>query len=73
MRDDYLAKIDKIPDSSYNKEQKQLAKEILKTVPEKDLDEVYGFITQRVKTGFVFDEALKSIITVWLLLKKTQS
>lgn len=57
MRDDYLAKIDKIPDSSYNKEQKQLAKEILKTVPEKDLDEVYGFITQRVKTGFVFDEA----------------
>ena len=57
MRNNYLAKIDKIPNVSFNKEQKIIAKKILEIVSEKDLDAVYGLITQRVKTGFVFDEA----------------
>jgi len=53
----YLEKIDKIPTVSFNKEQKQIAKKILQTTNYDDLDAVYGLITQRVKTGFVFDEA----------------
>ena len=56
-KDDYLSKIDKIPTVSFNKEQKIIAKKILEKTDEKDLDAVYGLITQRVKTGFVFDEA----------------
>lgn len=56
-KDDYLSKIDKIPTVSFNKEQKIIAKKILEKTDEKDLDAVYGLITQRVKTGFVFDKA----------------
>ena len=56
-KDDYLSKIDRIPTVSFNKEQKIIAKKILEKTDEKDLDAVYGLITQRVKTGFVFDEA----------------
>ena len=56
-KQDYLNKIDKIPTVSFNKEQKIIAKNILEKVDEKDIDAVYGLITQRVKTGFVFDEA----------------
>ena len=55
--DNYLEKIDKIPTVSFNKEQKRIAKKILKEIEEKDLGEAYRLITQRVKTGFVFDEA----------------
>lgn len=57
LRSDYLEKIDKIPTVSFNKEQKEIAKKILATVAEKDLNSVFGLITQRVKIGFVFDEA----------------
>ena len=55
--EEYLSKIDKIPTVSFNKEQKIIAKKIIKKTNEKDLDAVYGLITQRVKTGFIFDEA----------------
>ena len=57
LKEDYLSKLDKIPTVSFNKEQKQIAKSIIENTPDKDLDAVYGLITQRVKTGFVFDEA----------------
>lgn len=56
-KSDYIAKINKIPTISFNKEQKEIAKKIIENTDEKDLDAVYGLITQRVKTGFVFDEA----------------
>ena len=57
LKEEYIAKLDKIPTVSFNKEQKQIAKTIIENTPDKDLDTVYGLITQRVKTGFVFDEA----------------
>ncbi|MCA6071754.1 MAG: hypothetical protein LE168_05245, partial [Endomicrobium sp.] len=53
----YLEKIEKIPVASFNKEQKEIAKLIIKNTSEKDLDKVYNLIAQRVKTGFVFDSA----------------
>lgn len=57
IRNMYLEKIAKIPTVSFNKEQKEIARRILENTKEEDLDAVYGLITQRVKTGFVFDEA----------------
>lgn len=57
LKEEYIAKLDKIPTVSFNKEQKQIAKTIIENTPDKNLDAVYGLITQRVKTGFVFDEA----------------
>jgi adenine-specific DNA-methyltransferase len=51
----YLEKIEKIPVASFNREQKEIAKLIIKNTPKEDLDKVYNLITQRVKTGFVFD------------------
>ncbi len=57
LKKEYLGKIDAIPAVSFNHEQKAIAKKILEQTAEKDLHAVYGLITQRVKTGFVFDEA----------------
>src|SRR5574344_1134819 len=57
LKQEYLNKIDKIQNVSFNKEQKQIARKILENTAEQDLDVVYGLISQRVKTGFVFDEA----------------
>ncbi len=57
LKKEYLDKIDAIPAVSFNREQKAIAKKILEQTAEKDLHAVYGLITQRVKTGFVFDEA----------------
>jgi len=53
----YLDKIDAIPIVSFNCEQKEVARKILESCAESDLDKVYSLITQRVKTGFVFDVA----------------
>src|SRR5574344_293149 len=57
LKKEYLAKIDAIPTVSFNKEQKAIAKKIIENTDEKDLNAVFSLITQRVKTGFVFDEA----------------
>lgn len=57
LKKEYLAKIDVIPTVSFNKEQKAIAKKIIENTDEKDLNAVFSLITQRVKTGFVFDEA----------------
>lgn len=57
LREDYLTKIDAIPVGSFNREQKIIARKIIENTAEADLSAVYGLIAQRVKTGFVFDEA----------------
>ena len=53
----FKQRIDKIAKESFNADQKELAKKIIDNTEDKDLDAVWGFISQRVKTGFVFDEA----------------
>ena len=53
----YLNEIQKIAKESFNEEQKKLACDILNTATENNIDSLYTFITQRVKTGFVFDAA----------------
>ena len=50
-------RIDMIAKESFNLEQKEIAKKLIDSVDVNDLDAVWGFISQRVKTGFVFDEA----------------
>lgn len=50
-------RIDKIAKESFNNEQKEIAKKIIDNTNDNDLDAVWGLISQRIKTGFVFDEA----------------
>ena len=50
-------RIDKIAKESFNNEQKEIAKKIIDSTNENDIDAVWGLISQRIKTGFVFDEA----------------
>lgn len=57
LKEEYIAKLERIPTVSFNKEQKQIAKKIIENTADNDLNAVYNLITQRVKTGFVFDEA----------------
>ncbi|KAA6233749.1 hypothetical protein FMM56_02245 [Campylobacter sp. LR264d] len=52
-----IREIDDIASVSFNQEQKAIAKKIIENTPDSDLHEVFNFITQRVKLGFVFDEA----------------
>lgn len=53
----FKQRIDKIAKESFNNDQKEIAKKIIDQTDENDLDSVWGLISQRVKTGFVFDEA----------------
>ena len=50
-------RIDLIAKESFNLEQKEIAKKLIDVVDVNDLDAAWGLISQRVKTGFVFDEA----------------
>ncbi len=52
-----LSKLHAIPTVSFNREQKKIAERILLNTPDAELTAVYSLLTQRVKTGFVFDEA----------------
>jgi len=54
-RENYIAKIDKIASSNIG--QRAIAKKIIEAIDEKDLDDVWGYVSQRVKIGFTFDEA----------------
>lgn len=56
-REFFKQRIDKITKESFNNDQKEIAKKIIDNTNENDLDAVWGLISQRVKTGFVFDEA----------------
>lgn len=53
----YIQEIQQIAKESFNDEQKQIARFILENATENNIDSIYTFITQRVKTGFVFDAA----------------
>ena len=53
----FKQRIDKIAKESFNNDQKEIAKKIIDQSNDNDLDAVWGLISQRVKTGFVFDEA----------------
>ena len=53
----YKDNIDKISKESFNGEQKIIAKQIIDAASEENIDAIYQFISQRVKTGFVFDAA----------------
>jgi adenine-specific DNA-methyltransferase len=56
-KEDYKKKIDLISKSAFNNEQKQIAKEIIESSVESNIDAIYQLISQRLKTGFVFDAA----------------
>lgn len=53
----FKQRIDKIAKESFNADQKEIAKKIIDNASEDDVDAVWSLINQRVKTGFVFDEA----------------
>lgn len=53
----YLERIDLIAKESFNNEQKVIAKQIIEAANDNNIDAVYQLVTQRVKTGFVFDAA----------------
>ncbi|KAA6230228.1 site-specific DNA-methyltransferase [Campylobacter sp. LR291e] len=57
LQKEKIREIDDIASVSFNQEQKAIAKKIIENTPDSDLHEVFNFITQRVKLGFVFDEA----------------
>ncbi len=72
LKQEYIEKIDKIAKVSFNNEQKEIAKKILQNTSESDLSAVYGLITQRVKTGFVFDEAPETNHDCVALIKENE-
>ncbi len=53
----FKQRIDKIAKENFNTDQKEIAKKIIDNASEDDVDAVWSLINQRVKTGFVFDEA----------------
>ena len=53
----YIQEIQQIAKESFNDEQKKIVEFILESANENNIDSIYTFITQRVKTGFVFDAA----------------
>lgn len=53
----YKSMIDKIAKESFNNEQKEIAKQIIDATNDQNIDAVYQLVSQRVKTGFVFDAA----------------
>lgn len=53
----YKEAIDKIAKESFNSEQKIIAKQIIDSANENNIDAIFQLISQRVKTGFVFDSA----------------
>ena len=53
----YKNQIDQIAKESFNNEQKIIAKQIIDSADESNIDAFFQLISQRVKTGFVFDSA----------------
>lgn len=56
-KEQYKQAIDSIAKQSFNNEQKVIAKQIIESASLQNIDSIYQFISQRVKTGFVFDAA----------------
>ncbi|WP_322901617.1 type III restriction endonuclease subunit M [Mycoplasmopsis felis] len=65
--------LDEISSKQLNKDQKELAYEILSKFPDNKLEYVFQFICQRIKTGFRFDIAPESNSKVIGILQKDQS
>lgn len=69
----YKELIDKIAKESFNGEQKEIAKQIIDSSNEMNIDAVFQFISQRVKTGFVFDSAPEVNHNCVALIKEDES
>lgn len=68
----YKLKVDELPSYDFNADQKKLVKKILENTEEKDLQNVYQFLIQRVKVGFKFDYAPESDSKQVVLLQKDE-
>ncbi|VEU76503.1 site-specific DNA-methyltransferase [Mycoplasmopsis columboralis] len=74
----YLLKVDEISKSNLNLDQKELIKEILRTIAQKEdateemLQNVYQLLIQRVKIGFTFDAAPTAKVDTIAYLKKNE-
>ncbi|WP_416738370.1 hypothetical protein ACM0L0_02310 [Mycoplasma sp. 005V] len=66
----YKIKVDELPSYDFNYDQKELVKKILEKAEEKDLQNIYQFLIQRVKVGFKFDYAPESNSKQVVLLQK---
>ncbi|WP_240463385.1 type III restriction endonuclease subunit M [Mycoplasma procyoni] len=68
----YKRDLQEISSKELNQDQKDLAIKILEKFEDKDLEYVFQFVTQRVKTGFRFDAAPESDSQTVALLEKDQ-
>ena len=50
-----IKKIQEIPNTVFNPEQKDLAVKILQRFPQEEISDLFKFITSRIKLGFTFD------------------
>ncbi|WP_044889040.1 hypothetical protein [Mesomycoplasma hyopneumoniae] len=69
----YKQKLDEISSKELNSDQKQLAYKILEKFPDKELEYVYQFVVQRIKTGFRFDSAPESDTNTVAILEKDEN
>ncbi|AKF41471.1 hypothetical protein AAW50_03590 [Mycoplasmopsis canis] len=70
LLDKFKGLIDEISSKELNQDQKDLAIRILEKFEDKDLEYVFQFIAQRIKTGFRFDSAPESNSQTIALLEK---
>nr|WP_223211503.1 DNA methyltransferase [Mycoplasmopsis edwardii] len=73
LLDKFKGLIDEISSKELNQDQKDLAIKILEKFEDKDLEYVFQFIAQRIKTGFRFDSAPESNSQTIALLEKDDS
>ena len=57
LLENYCNKIDELAPATFNEDQKILAKKILEKADEKDLQNIFQMLIQRIKIGFTFDVA----------------
>ena len=57
LLENYCKKIDDLAPATFNEDQKTLAKKILEKADEKDLQNIFQMLIQRIKIGFTFDVA----------------
>ncbi len=57
LLENYCKKIDDLTPATFNEDQKILAKKILRKADERDLQNIFQMLIQRIKVGFTFDVA----------------
>lgn len=57
LKEQYKQKIDVLSSKSFNQDQKDLAKKMIDAAPEKEVQDWFQLIIQKVKLGFTFDSA----------------